>query len=74
VNVAESGTSLKTSQNIPKKSSRVRALDAFRGISLAIMIFVNYGGGGYWFFDHSTWNGLTVTLKLFHFTINWISY
>ena len=24
------------------------------------MIFVNYGGGGYWFFDHSFWNGLTV--------------
>jgi heparan-alpha-glucosaminide N-acetyltransferase len=24
------------------------------------MIFVNYGGGGYWFFDHSAWNGLTV--------------
>ncbi|KAM4636143.1 heparan-alpha-glucosaminide N-acetyltransferase-like [Discoglossus pictus] len=24
------------------------------------MIFVNYGGGGYWFFEHAPWNGLTV--------------
>ena len=24
------------------------------------MIFVNYGGGKYWFFDHSKWHGLTV--------------
>ncbi|KAI8489416.1 hypothetical protein Bbelb_328590 [Branchiostoma belcheri] len=23
---------------------------------LCIMAFVNYGGGGYWFFDHSVWN------------------
>jgi heparan-alpha-glucosaminide N-acetyltransferase len=23
------------------------------------MIFVNYGGGKYWFFDHSRWHGLT---------------
>ncbi|TRY54884.1 hypothetical protein DNTS_010998 [Danionella cerebrum] len=24
------------------------------------MVFVNYGGGGYWFFQHAPWNGLTV--------------
>ncbi|KAM4704112.1 heparan-alpha-glucosaminide N-acetyltransferase-like [Rhinophrynus dorsalis] len=24
------------------------------------MVFVNYGGGGYWFFEHAPWNGLTV--------------
>jgi len=23
-------------------------------------MFVNYGGGGYWFFDHAVWDGLTV--------------
>lgn len=28
-------------------------------ISIIIMIFVNYGGGQYWFFRHSRWNGLT---------------
>ena len=29
-------------------------------ICITIMVFVNYGGGGYWFFDHSIWDGLTV--------------
>ena len=23
-------------------------------------MFVNYGGGGYWFLDHSIWHGLTI--------------
>ena len=34
-------------------------------ISLTIMCFVNYGGGGYWFLDHSNWNGLTVADLVF---------
>jgi len=29
------------------------------------MIFVNYGGGGYWFLDHAPWNGATVADLLF---------
>lgn len=49
----------------PKKPARVNSLDTFRGISLCLMIFVNYGGGGYWFFDHAAWNGLTVADLLF---------
>ncbi|XP_028976426.2 proto-oncogene tyrosine-protein kinase receptor Ret isoform X6 [Esox lucius] len=28
--------------------------------SLTVMVFVNYGGGGYWIFEHAPWNGLTV--------------
>eukprot|EP00759_Apiculatamorpha_spiralis_P015626 PhF_6_TR22268/c0_g1_i1/m.31485/K10532/HGSNAT; heparan-alpha-glucosaminide N-acetyltransferase len=44
---------------------RLRSLDSFRGLSLCIMIFVNYGGGGYWFFAHSTWDGLTVADLVF---------
>ena len=40
-------------------------------MSLMIMIFVNYGGGGYWFFDHSIWNGLTVADLVFPWFI-WI--
>ena len=44
---------------------RLRSLDTFRGLSLVIMIFVNYGGGGYWFFKHSKWNGLTVADLVF---------
>ncbi|NXO73317.1 HGNAT acetyltransferase, partial [Phainopepla nitens] len=36
---------------------RLRSLDTFRGLSLVIMVFVNYGGGKYWFFKHESWNG-----------------
>jgi heparan-alpha-glucosaminide N-acetyltransferase len=44
---------------VPTKPARLRSLDTFRGISLCVMMFANKGGGGYWFFDHSWWNGLT---------------
>ncbi|XP_031602939.1 heparan-alpha-glucosaminide N-acetyltransferase isoform X1 [Oreochromis aureus] len=46
-------------------SKRLRSLDTFRGISLVIMVFVNYGGGRYWFFRHESWNGLTVADLVF---------
>ncbi|KAM9991026.1 hypothetical protein ACTFIY_007084 [Dictyostelium cf. discoideum] len=48
-----------------RKKDRLRSLDVFRGFSITIMIFVNYGGGGYWFFNHSLWNGLTVADLVF---------
>eukprot|EP01083_Nonionella_stella_P079233 217212_1 len=44
---------------------RFISLDAFRGLSLIIMIFVNYGGGGYWWLSHSSWNGLTIADLVF---------
>jgi len=46
-------------------STRLNSLDTFRGLSLTFMIFVNYGGGGYWWLDHSSWDGLTVADLLF---------
>jgi len=49
----------------PQGKERLRSLDAFRGFCIVIMIFVNYGGGGYWFFQHSLWNGLTVADLVF---------
>eukprot|EP01116_Phalansterium_solitarium_P005045 TRINITY_DN1632_c0_g2_i2.p1 TRINITY_DN1632_c0_g2~~TRINITY_DN1632_c0_g2_i2.p1 ORF type:complete len:591 (-),score=-20.79 TRINITY_DN1632_c0_g2_i2:219-1991(-) len=49
----------------PKTTGRLRSLDTFRGASLCIMIFVNYGGGRYWYFNHSAWNGLTVADLVF---------
>lgn len=58
---------LPTSNNndgIKKKPKRLQSLDTFRGISLLLMIFVNYGGGGYWFFEHAAWHGLTLAGKL----------
>ena len=33
-----------------RSKRRVKSLDAFRGLAIVIMIFVNYGGGGYYFF------------------------
>ncbi|XP_062430436.1 heparan-alpha-glucosaminide N-acetyltransferase isoform X2 [Rhea pennata] len=44
---------------------RLRSLDTFRGLSLILMVFVNYGGGKYWFFKHESWNGLTVADLVF---------
>eukprot|EP01125_Pyxidicula_operculata_P018410 TRINITY_DN6539_c0_g1_i1.p1 TRINITY_DN6539_c0_g1~~TRINITY_DN6539_c0_g1_i1.p1 ORF type:complete len:697 (+),score=149.63 TRINITY_DN6539_c0_g1_i1:1577-3667(+) len=55
----------------PKPKPRLKSLDAFRGLAITIMIFVNYGGGGYWFFDHSKWNGLTFADLVFPWFI-WI--
>jgi len=49
----------------PPQRKRVKSLDAFRGLAITIMIFVNYGGGGYWFFAHARWNGLTVADLVF---------
>uniref|UniRef100_A0A8C5NX54 Heparan-alpha-glucosaminide N-acetyltransferase n=1 Tax=Jaculus jaculus TaxID=51337 RepID=A0A8C5NX54_JACJA len=46
-------------------SHRLRCVDTFRGIALIIMVFVNYGGGKYWYFKHSSWNGLTVADLVF---------
>ncbi|XP_044045519.1 heparan-alpha-glucosaminide N-acetyltransferase isoform X2 [Siniperca chuatsi] len=49
----------------PSPSKRLRSLDTFRGVALVIMVFVNYGGGRYWFFRHESWNGLTVADLVF---------
>ena len=48
-----------------KKHPRLDCLDTFRGMCLAVMIYVNYGGGHYWFTEHSAWNGLTLADVLF---------
>ena len=48
-----------------KGKVRLLSLDSFRGLALTVMIFVNYGGGGYWFFSHAEWNGLTVADLVF---------
>ncbi|KAK0396439.1 hypothetical protein QR680_001714 [Steinernema hermaphroditum] len=46
-------------------SKRLKSLDTFRGLTICFMIFVNYGGGGFWFFEHSPWDGLTVADAVF---------
>ncbi|KAM7167587.1 heparan-alpha-glucosaminide N-acetyltransferase isoform 2-T2 [Macrochelys suwanniensis] len=59
-----------TSSDVPATAwtisqRRLRSLDTFRGLSLIIMVFVNYGGGKYWFFRHQSWNGLTLADLVF---------
>ncbi|GAB0094364.1 Heparan-alpha-glucosaminide N-acetyltransferase [Sergentomyia squamirostris] len=39
---------------------RLKSLDTFRGFITMLMVFVNNGGGSYWFFEHSIWNGLLI--------------
>jgi len=68
---ADTSALLETNEETTKRSRRLRSLDAFRGLSISVMIFVNYGGGNYYFFNHSPWNGLTVADLVFPWFI-WI--
>ncbi|XP_011303728.1 heparan-alpha-glucosaminide N-acetyltransferase-like [Fopius arisanus] len=45
---------------VTRASTRIKTIDAFRGIAVLLMIFVNNGGGEYVFFKHAPWFGLTV--------------
>lgn len=40
-------------------AKRICSLDVFRGLCLTTMAVYNYGGGDYWFLNHSPWDGLT---------------
>lgn len=46
--------------NSKKLNDRIKSLDTFRGICLFLMIFVNYGSGGYKFLQHTIWHGITI--------------
>ena len=37
----------------------------FASVTILVMIFVNQWQGQYWFFEHSTWNGLLVADLVF---------
>ncbi|KAM5264635.1 heparan-alpha-glucosaminide N-acetyltransferase isoform 2-T2 [Ctenodactylus gundi] len=50
------GVSQSATRSLSASGHRLRCLDTFRGIALVIMVFVNYGGGKYWYFKHSSWN------------------
>ncbi|KAJ3693951.1 hypothetical protein LUZ60_009431 [Juncus effusus] len=41
-----------------RRRPRLSSLDAFRGLSIALMIFVDYAGSFLEFVGHSAWNGL----------------
>lgn len=50
---------------------RLHCLDTFRGLTMFGMVFVNYQGGNYEFFNHSLWNGMTFADCIFPFFM-WI--
>ncbi|WOL12757.1 heparan-alpha-glucosaminide N-acetyltransferase-like isoform X1 [Canna indica] len=45
---------------ISSRSKRVASLDAFRGLTIVMMILVDDAGGAYERIDHSPWNGCTL--------------
>ncbi|KAK1441063.1 hypothetical protein QVD17_06900 [Tagetes erecta] len=45
---------------VKEKSKRVATLDAFRGLTIVLMILVDDAGGVYERIDHSPWNGCTL--------------
>ncbi|WJX18103.1 heparan-alpha-glucosaminide N-acetyltransferase [Trifolium repens] len=47
-------------ENVKHKTTRVATLDAFRGLTIVLMILVNDAGEAYSRIDHSPWNGCTL--------------
>src|SRR4051812_426777 len=48
------------------KPERLVSLDAFRGLTMLLMVFVNNGSGAFYRqFGHSEWNGLTLADMVF---------
>ncbi|RHN48535.1 putative heparan-alpha-glucosaminide N-acetyltransferase [Medicago truncatula] len=45
---------------VKQKTKRVATLDAFRGLTIVLMILVDDAGGAYSRIDHSPWNGCTL--------------
>jgi heparan-alpha-glucosaminide N-acetyltransferase len=46
-------------------ANRLISLDSFRGMNLSLMIFVNMGGGSYWYLSHSYYNGINLSDLVF---------
>lgn len=49
------------------KPERLVSLDAFRGLTMMLMVLVNNAGSGaiYYQFKHSSWNGWTIADTIF---------
>lgn len=48
-----------------RNSARIKSIDTLRGACICVMIFINYGCGGYAILDHVPWNGLHVADLVF---------
>lgn len=69
-NADDSSFIIENRPKIKKHPHRIKSLDIFRGFCIMLMIFVNYGGGKYYFFEHSVWNGLTMADLVFPWYVN----
>ncbi|CAK8543919.1 unnamed protein product [Lathyrus sativus] len=49
-----------TDTMVKQKTKRIATLDAFRGLTIVIMILVDKAGGVYPSIDHAPWNGCTL--------------
>lgn len=63
--IVEENPSNDNEMEMPKVKKRLKSLDIFRGIAIVLMIFVNSGGGHYWWMEHADWNGLHVADLVF---------
>jgi heparan-alpha-glucosaminide N-acetyltransferase len=54
-----------------RTSLRLKSLDTFRGINIFLMIFINYGSGGYKQLSHTPWHGINLSDFIFPWFI-WI--
>ena len=54
-----------TKTPVNNETGRSQSIDAFRGLCVLLMIFVNYGGAGLQLFQHAPWHGLTVADLVF---------
>lgn len=66
---ANSTSTSPAAQKTSRKRVRVESLDTFRGLTIAGMIFANYGGAGYVFLEHKPWDGITAADFVFPFFI-----
>ena len=65
---ASVSVAVEAAANTPAAATRLVALDAFRGLTMAFMILVNTPGDGrhtYWPLEHARWNGWTPTDVVF---------
>eukprot|EP00257_Ricinus_communis_P025761 XP_025013175.1 heparan-alpha-glucosaminide N-acetyltransferase [Ricinus communis] len=60
--VEQEGEQLQQPEQLPvkQKTKRVATLDAFRGLTVVLMILVDNAGESYARIDHSPWNGCTL--------------
>lgn len=63
--VEEADAQIQAQTQSNRQKTRIKSVDALRGFSLALMVFVNAGSGGYSMLSHAVWDGLHLADLLF---------